>query len=84
VQGAFSHAGDILKKENIIGSIVRQNSFETLTGGRKEGEENSSSFFRKGTSGDWKNHFTSEIKEQFKSIVGDQLISLGYEEDLNW
>jgi hypothetical protein len=67
-----------------IKEIVQKNSFKKLTGGRKEGEENSSSFFRKGTSGDWKNHFTPEIKDKFKNIIGNQLIELGYEENLNW
>lgn len=40
--------------------------------------------FRKGTIGDWKNHFNSENKELFKEICGDWLIKMGYEKDKSW
>jgi hypothetical protein len=40
--------------------------------------------FRKGKIGGWKDEFTEEMKETFKSAAGDLLISLGYEKDLNW
>lgn len=40
--------------------------------------------FRKGISGDWKNHFTDEHKEKIKEKMGNLLIELGYEKDLNW
>ena len=43
-----------------------------------------SSTFRKGKTGDWKNHLTPEHKEAFKRVAGDLLIDLGYERDLQW
>jgi hypothetical protein len=43
-----------------------------------------SSTFRKGTIGDWRNHFTEEHKDAFKALAGDLLIDLGYESDLDW
>ena len=59
-------------------------SFEKLSKGRKRGEEDPTSFFRKGIAGDWKNVFTEKNKREFKGAAGDLLISLGYEEDDNW
>ncbi|HYZ05733.1 MAG TPA: sulfotransferase domain-containing protein, partial [Rubrobacter sp.] len=59
-------------------------SFEQLSGGRTQGEEASSSFYRKGIAGDWKNHFTEKDRRVFKEEAGELLIQLGYEEDLDW
>ena len=43
-----------------------------------------SSTFRKGSIGDWKNHFQSAHKKAFKDVAGQILIDLGYEKDLSW
>lgn len=40
--------------------------------------------FRKGTIGQWKDHFDDEIKELFKEKAGESLITYGYEADQNW
>ena len=40
--------------------------------------------FRSGKTGEWKKHFTEEHKRIFKSVAGDLLIKLGYEENSNW
>jgi lipopolysaccharide transport system ATP-binding protein len=63
--------------------IIQRNSFLNRTG-RKPGEEDVSSHFRKGISGDWENHFTDRIKTKFKQEFGQHLIETGYEKDLNW
>lgn len=63
--------------------IVDENSFARRAG-RKPGEEDVSSHYRKGVSGDWKNHFTDHIKAEFKQKFGQLLIDTGYEKDLNW
>lgn len=52
--------------------------------GRTAGQEDRSSFLRKGVAGDWKNHFSSEAREVFQSCAGDALIQLGYETDQSW
>ncbi|MEQ8240957.1 MAG: sulfotransferase domain-containing protein [Cyclobacteriaceae bacterium] len=67
-----------------LNRIVDKNSFKTLSTGRKEGESNNESFFRKGISGDWKNHFDDELKEIYKKEIGDFLIAEGYEKNDNW
>jgi hypothetical protein len=40
--------------------------------------------FRKGKSGDWKQHFSEDNKRLFKVKAGDVLIRLGYEKDNEW
>lgn len=42
------------------------------------------STFRKGTVGDWRNHWNDVHKKKFKDSAGDFLIELGYENDLDW
>lgn len=67
-----------------IGRIVEMHSFERLSGGRRRGQESDNSFFRKGVTGDWRNHFTPELREIYKELVGDFLIESGYEQDYSW
>jgi hypothetical protein len=67
-----------------VTEIVEAHSFENLSGGRSQGEESKNSFFRKGKSGDWRNHFTPELRERYKEIIGDFLIEFGYEQDDLW
>ena len=57
---------------------VNAASFEKLSRGRKRGEEDPSSFFRKGVAGDWKNVFTRLDVEVFHEAAGDLLVKLGY------
>jgi len=64
--------------------IIEKKSFQRLSGGRTKGQENVKSHYRKGTPGDWVNHFTDEHKRLFKERHGDLLIRLGYETDRNW
>ena len=59
-------------------------SFEKMSGGRKPGEEDPDSFYRKGIAGDWKNVFTGRDRQVFKEAAGDLLIKLGYEKDNDW
>jgi len=70
--------------EEIVRRCVSAASFEKLSKGRKKGEEDPSSFFRKGVAGDWRNTFTEEDRRVFKEVAGDLLIKLGYEKDRDW
>jgi hypothetical protein len=71
-------------EEALVEHCVSQASFEKLSKGRERGEEDPSSFYRKGIAGDWKNYFTEEDRRVFKEEAGELLIRLGYEEDLDW
>ena len=63
--------------------IIVQLSFQKSTG-RQPGQEDISSHLRKGVAGDWKNHFTDEMKKEFKERFGQLLIDTGYERSLEW
>jgi hypothetical protein len=77
------HIGlDVSRKR--IAEVVEKMSFESRSGGRKPGEEDVKSHFRKGLPGDWRNHFTPRITEAFKSRYGQALIATGYEQSLDW
>lgn len=70
---------DAETNENMLGL----SSIKSLTG-RNEGQENQKSFYRKGVSGDWRNHFSESDKAVFKSVTGDRLRRLGYERSNSW
>ena len=64
--------------------IVDAHSFDKMSGGRRSGATSQHSFARKGVSGDWKNHFTPEIRNQYGEILADFLIENGDEKNTDW
>jgi hypothetical protein len=75
---------DLPDDADTIESIVDAHRFENLSGGRERGEDADNSFFRKGVSGDWRNHFTPELKSLYKDEAGEALIDFGYESNFDW
>ena len=65
-------------------SIVHRHRFSRLAGGRRPGDENAHSHYRKGVPGDWRNHFEAVHVERFKRSYNDVLLRLGYETDPDW
>lgn len=61
-----------------IKNCLESASFEKLSKGRKSGEEDKRSFYRKGVAGDWQNHFEEEDLEAFNKIAGRMMTRLGY------
>jgi hypothetical protein len=68
----------------ILRAAIESARFDRLTGGRSRGEEDVTAHQRKGVAGDWRNHFSDELKSDFKERWGDLLIATGYEHDLDW
>jgi Sulfotransferase family len=62
------------------GRCVEAASFERLSRGRTRGEEDPSSFFRKGVAGDWREAFTERDRRVFEEEAGGLLQKLGYGE----
>lgn len=77
VADIFARMG-VSADHKLVEQIVAQNSFENLSGGRKPGEEDRESFFRKGVSGDWVNYFTENDLQSFIEIAGSALTLWGY------
>ncbi len=79
----FRFEADKIPAESLLG-IVYKHEFSKLAGGRNLGEEDVKSHYRKGVSGDWKNHLKEEHIKLFKEKHNDLLIKLGYESTPNW
>ena len=61
-----------------IRQCLEAGSFENLSKGRRRGEEDRSSFFRKGVVGEWKTQFDDSANAVFDREAGDLLSELGY------
>jgi hypothetical protein len=72
-----------LPAERALG-IVWENEFEKKTGGRKIGEENKDSHYRKGVHGDWRNHLTRDHLALIKQQYNDVILLYGYEATPDW
>ena len=79
----IDHCGLPVTREKLRKAVLAAR-FETLTGGRARGHEDLTAHERKGISGDWRNHFTEEVKRAFKARYGGLLVATGYEKDLSW
>ena len=64
--------------EKSVTRCIEAASFEKLSKGRKRGEEDPTSFFRKGVAGDWKLVFTQRERETFDREAGELLARLDY------
>ncbi len=64
--------------------IMERKSFKRLSGGRRQGQENVKSHYRKGKAGDWKNHFDDALTSAFKDRYNQLLLMLGYETNEDW
>lgn len=72
-----------LPAERILG-IVWKNEFEKKAGGRKIGEENKDSHYRKGVHGDWKNYLTRDHIALIKQQYDDVILQYAYEKSPDW
>ncbi len=74
---------DTLPAERLLG-IVWEHEFKRISGGRKLGDEDEGSHWRKGVHGDWVNHMSAEHVRFFKERYNDLLLQYGYESELDW
>jgi hypothetical protein len=90
LQNTVKEVGQALEKLSdqksdyrLIRQIAEKYSFKRQAK-RNPGQENRSSFLRKGIAGDWKHNFNRDSREVLDYFAGDQLIKLGYEKDRSW
>ena len=67
-----------------VGRATSAASFESMSGGRRRGEDAPGAHVRKGVVGDWRLYFTREDAEAFDRVAGETLRSCGYERDASW
>ena len=75
---------DLDDSPTAVQAIVDAHSFESMSGGRKQGQKSNASFYRKGVSGDWQNHFTEPVAQLFKRQGEGFWVEQDYETDSNW
>lgn len=73
---------DVIPAERLLG-VVHRNRYEKRSG-RKKGEEDVASHYRKGKAGDWTTHFTPEHVQYFKDRFPGLVEKLGYEDSSGW
>jgi hypothetical protein len=81
--GALMRFLDLPTDEATLDDMIHRSSFEFITG-RKEGQEDTGGFYRKGVAGDWVNHYSDKEKEEFSRLAGDVLVRFGYETSADW
>lgn len=74
----FDHC-DVALHEERRRTLLERYSFRSLSG-RDPGNEDTGSKLRKGVAGDWRNHFTSEVRDAFDREASDVVDRLGYGE----
>ena len=72
----------------LLETAIEKCDFKRMSNGREAGQQCDKSFFRKGITGDWKNHFTTPVKDSFKDAQSgrwnDVLLKYGYETTVEW
>lgn len=72
-----------LPAERVLG-LLYECDFRQQAKGRRPGQEDRNSHFRKGVHGDWVNHFTLAHLQDFKERYEDLLFQFGYETEPDW
>ncbi len=69
---------DIAMPDEVLKTLLADHSFESMSGGRKPGQEDVNAHYRKGIAGDWHNHLTGQRLAHFRAVTGDLVTQLGY------
>jgi hypothetical protein len=64
----------------MLDEILERHSFKKLAKGRVKSQEDVRSHYRKGVSGDWRNHFKEVHIQRFQKLFPGVIEKLGYEQ----
>ncbi|WP_456380188.1 sulfotransferase domain-containing protein [Thiolapillus sp.] len=78
VHRLFSFAS-LADDERLVADVVEKASFKNLSKGRKAGDQDSSSFYRKGVAGDWENYLSPEASRKVFKEAWELMNQFGYE-----
>lgn len=62
----------------VVQHCVAAGSFQSMSGGRQPGTEDRTSFLRQGRPGNWTQHFTEQMNNDFLDIVRPAMTRVGY------
>lgn len=77
-----AHLGWILP-EGTLDQALERYSFQARSG-RRPGETEPHSHYRKGVAGDWRNHVERQLGAQIEAAFPGLLVALGYEQESTW
>ncbi len=77
LDGLFRFLG-VPASPEILRHCAEKGAFETMTGGRPAGQEDRGAFLRRGTPGDWRNHFSADAQANVLRIAGVVMALVGY------
>jgi hypothetical protein len=77
VSDLMEHCDIHIPQENLQAILARL-SFEKLSGGRKQGDENQQHKYRSGKHGGWKKYFDDDVARAFDEVTGGLPQRLGY------
>lgn len=72
---------DVACTDALVADVAAQTDFSVLSGGRALGEEDNSSFYRKGGGGDWREWLDGEYMAIVRDAAGETMAAFGYEFD---
>ena len=74
---------DVARDPETIDAIRKATAFENLSGGRRPGEEDLTSFFRSGRWGAWRETLTTPQILKVDQVCGEDLVAYGYPRNRN-